>query len=43
MSNILEFPKDEVICGIKWVKGSDFMDGSPRYTFEGRDPALTLL
>lgn len=27
---------------IKWIKGNDFMDGSPRYTFEGRDPAYTI-
>ncbi len=27
---------------IKWVKGEDFIDGSPRYTFEGRDPGYTL-
>lgn len=26
----------------KWVKGEDFMDGSPRYTFDGRDPQDTL-
>lgn len=27
---------------VKWEKGSDFMDGSPRYTFGGRDPQDTL-
>ncbi len=27
---------------VKWVKGRDFIDGSPRYTFEGRDPSYTL-
>lgn len=27
---------------VKWVKGRDFIDGSPRYTFEGRDPAYTI-
>ena len=24
-----------------WTKGFDFMDNTPRYTFEGRDPAYT--
>jgi hypothetical protein len=24
-----------------WTKGYDFMDNSPRYTFEGRDPSYT--
>lgn len=27
---------------VKWEKGQDFMDGSPRYTFGGRDPQDTL-
>jgi hypothetical protein len=27
---------------IKWVKGYDFMDGTPRYSFEGRDPQVTV-
>ena len=27
-------PKEKV----QWTKGHDFMDGTPRYTFEGRDP-----
>lgn len=26
---------------VKWTKGYDFMDGSPRYSFEGRDPQDT--
>lgn len=26
---------------IKWVKGFDFMDDSPRYSFEGRDPQVS--
>lgn len=37
----MEFPKDEVKNKIVWTKGADFTDGSPRYTFEGRDPATT--
>ena len=24
-----------------WTKGADFMDDSPRYTFDGRDPSYT--
>ncbi|WP_144626307.1 hypothetical protein [Bacillus altitudinis] len=27
---------------IKWVKGYDFMDETPRYSFEGRDPQDSL-
>ena len=38
----LEIPKDEVKDKVTWVKGSDFTDGSPRYTFECRDPATTF-
>jgi hypothetical protein len=38
----LEFPKDEVKLTVKWQKGRDFMDGSPRFTFEGRDPENTI-
>lgn len=41
MTEPLIFPVDEVKEGVIWQKGSDFMDGSPRYTFEGRDPATT--
>ena len=26
---------------VKWEKGFDFMDGTGRYTFEGRDPQST--
>ena len=37
----MEFPKDEVKNKVVWTKGADFTDGSPRYTFEGRDPATT--
>ena len=37
----MEFPKDEVKDKVIWTKGADFTDGSPRYTFEGRDPATT--
>ena len=37
----MEFPKDEVKNKVIWTKGADFTDGSPRYTFEGRDPATT--
>ena len=33
----MEFPKDEVKNKISWTKGADITDGSPRYTFEGRD------
>ena len=25
----------------KWIKGCDPFDGTPRYTFEGRDPSFT--
>ena len=39
---MLEFPQDCVKDSVIWTKGSDFMDGSPRYTFEGRDPENTL-
>lgn len=38
----LSFPKDSIKKLVIWTKGSDFMDGSPRYTFEGRDPENTL-
>lgn len=27
---------------IKWVKGCDFLDDTPRYSFEGRDPQDSL-
>jgi len=27
---------------IKWIKGNDPFDESPRYTFEGRDPSVTV-
>ena len=27
---------------IKWDKGQDPFDGTPRYTFEGRDPSNTV-
>ena len=37
----MEFSKDEVKDKVIWTKGTDFTDGSPRYTFEGRDPATT--
>jgi len=37
----MEFPKDEVKTDVKWVKRTDFMDGSGRYTFEDRDPENT--
>lgn len=37
----MEFQKDEVKNKVVWTKGADFTDGSPRYTFEGRDPATT--
>lgn len=37
----LLFPVDEVKKLVKWEKGYDFMDGTPRYTFENRDPATT--
>jgi hypothetical protein len=41
MPDYLEFPKDEVKIEVTWTKSGDFMDGSPRYTFEGRDPENT--
>lgn len=28
--------------GKKWTKGYDWLDDSPRYTFENRDPSNTL-
>ena len=37
----LEFPTDETKGKVQWTKGHDFTDGTPRYTFEGRDPATT--
>ena len=37
----MEFSKDEVKDKVIWTKGADFTDGSPRYTFEGRDPTTT--
>lgn len=37
----MEFSKDEVKDKVIWTKGADFTDGSPRYTFEGHDPATT--
>ena len=27
---------------IKWEKGYDFIDNSPRYSFENRDPSITV-
>lgn len=27
---------------IKWEKSYDFIDNSPRYSFEGRDPQVTV-
>ena len=36
------FPEDCIKDNVQWTKGSDFMDGSPRYTFEGRDPENTI-
>ena len=27
---------------IKWRKGYDFIDNTPRYSFEGRDPQVTV-
>lgn len=41
MSESLVFPVDEPKTSVRWEKYSDFMDGSPRYTFENRDPATT--
>ena len=37
-----DFPVDCIKDDVQWTKGSDFMDGSPRYTFEGRDPENTI-
>ena len=37
----MEFPKDEVKNKVVGTKGADFTDGSPGYTFEGRDAATT--
>lgn len=42
MSKDLCFPADEPKETVTWQRGYDFMDGSPRYTFEGRDPQNTL-
>lgn len=41
MDSTLSFPVDEPKQAVKWQKGYDFMDGSPRYTFEHRDPTTT--
>lgn len=41
MDHILLFPVDEPKQVVEWQKGYDFMDGSPRYTFEHRDPSTT--
>lgn len=38
MSNFLGFPADEPKQSVKWQRLSDFIDGSSRYTFEGRNP-----
>ena len=27
---------------IQWIKGCDPFDGTPRYSFEGRDPSVTV-
>lgn len=35
-------PPDCVKDSVQWTKGYDFMDNSPRYTFEGRDPQSTI-
>ena len=37
----MEFPRDEIKKKVTWVKSIDFMDNTPRYTFEGRDPQNT--
>ena len=39
---MFELPQDCIKQSVTWSKGSDFMDGSPRYTFEGRDPQNTI-
>jgi len=33
---------NKVQTNIKWSKGQDPFDGTPRYTFEGRDPSNTV-
>jgi hypothetical protein len=33
---------DCVKNSVTWDKGCDFMDDTPRYTFEGRDPSYTI-
>jgi len=42
MSEVFLLPPDEPKEKVKWQERSDFIDGSPRYTFEGRDPATTI-
>lgn len=37
----LTFYTDQLKNSVKWRKGYDFIDGTPRYTFEDRDPATT--
>jgi len=39
---MFELPQDCIKQSVIWTKGSDFMDDSPRYSFEGRDPSNTI-
>ena len=41
-NHALVFPEDIVKKSVKWKKYSDFMDNTPKYSFEGRDPENTL-
>lgn len=42
VNNDIIFTTDVAKKSVRREKGYDFMDGSPRYTFEGRDPATTI-
>ena len=41
--NMIQIKKEHMktMKKVKWEKDYDFMDDTPRYTFEGRDPANT--
>ncbi len=38
---MMDFYDDVVKDSVQWDKRSDFMNGTPRYSFEGRDPQDT--
>jgi hypothetical protein len=41
MSHSKRLSKQEAAKMKQWHKGYDFIDGTPRYSFEGRDPQST--